>query len=418
MSVIISTGSPSNGDGFVKVSYVEKTEQQLKESAASALIFNSNYENTLEIVAIDEFPFTNAYTTSYDTGYGDLMKAAIIATSGSTGIYADLFSYESNYFDHKYATVYFAYNTAINKAILFEGSSIEIQNYMPFTNCIGSSLKFYTRWLDPYQPSLYEVGIASLSNDSVGMEFINNLHSNILVRIKLAITIDSTNNGFRIPVPVSSNDIELNQKTFKINGTDILQKKYLAYITQFVIKSYCPNFSSLRDPIIYSPTSGFSNSGTYPGVLINGYTMQGVSAFNSVQCQLKSNSLVYTNSDGYTVPIFNNGVAPCYRNVYILDSSNSSNSIALTSANSSLIILAYSTQTVFNGAYAGICTMPYFITSREVAHVLVGLGSNFESILFLNRSGSSLTMSQSLYGSTSGWNWTVKFWIFEYENTY
>lgn len=417
MSVLISTGNINNGDGFILASSTEKTEEQLKISGETELIFNSNHLQTLEVVAIDEFPFTNAYRTTNHTGFDSgYMEASIVANIHSTGIYADLFNYEKNYFDSKYATVYYVYNTAINKALLFsDGLKTEIQNNIPFTQCLGTALKFYTRWLDPYNPSLYEVGIASDRNNTIGMEFINNSTSNVLVRIKLSITIDSTNGGFRLSVPTYSTDIELSTKTCKINGIETKDKKYIGYITSFLTSTYVPNFGSLDIPVNYTTYSGFSNPNNYPGIFINGQIPYSINPFIPTECLLESTSLTYTNSLGYKIPIFGSGISPHYKKVSILDTSNMSNTLTLLNTESNLVILAYSTQVVFNGSYIGIINMPYFFTSKTVAHLLVNIPSPGTARLNVNRSGSVLSLSQVTTGMfVNTWGWTVKLWVFEF----
>lgn len=416
MSLLISTSSPDSGDGVVKCSFTTKSAKELMESEDGTLRYDSNYTNCLNIIAIDEFPFTNAYRTTYPTGYAGDKAAAIIATASSTGIFKDLFDCESGYQDGSYTTMYYVYNKNLNKAIaLIGGSQTEIQSsYYPLTLCTGTHLQFYTRWFlgGGTIPYLYEVGISSSTDSTIGMEFINDMVNNILVRVTLGVTLAVATSGFILPTVSYSSDIALTNKTLLVNGNDISKTRYLSVALG---GQFYPLFGAYELVSRYSTVDGYLNVNT-TGLCVNGYTQGDIEQFNSAGVKLTKDSIMFYNEAGTnSIKIAGAGYSPHYKAIHILDTSNLNSTVSLTSSLSSALILAYSTQSVFNGTYIQPVFIPYNSNGLVVASTLYSIGDfSGQAYLSIIKTGNTLSLYSQLYGDMVNSVWTIKFWVFEY----
>ncbi len=233
MSTLLTSNGSSLNTGYLVMSDLEASEDALKTLDSSNTRFHSNYNNCIRVTEINHYPSPTSTINTYIRSGSD-MKYITFALPSSTGIYATLFNNSIESGTLASIKQYYVYNTTINKSIFIsEKFSVHIDvNYGHITNFVGTDLKLgfgYNNIDDAY---LTSISLFSFEDNTVGMEFINNPASNILVEVITNFNYTTADKAIIIPTPISSTDIELNSTDLKINGVSITNTPVIGIASQ------------------------------------------------------------------------------------------------------------------------------------------------------------------------------------------
>lgn len=401
MSILISTGSPITGNGYLHLTSHEENKDNLSGGRVDSTVIHTAENNLFEAITVTACPLSGGHILNIDNQYftGDYCKVAMGVPGLTVEVGNGIMRYTSTaggpiVFDVFQLSLAYLYDPISNLGCSCTGAALGVYgpglDHFITGNYLSCGFGTAQDWYSAYGSNAVPVVTFNLSNANASTMW-NNRDSLILVLYITNGILDVANNDFTISPVHTGYDVVVGSHDIKINDISIFDRKFITSGNAYTGASNC----------VLNEASDITKRFCIYNVGQNGYTKPSITSVRIDNNYIAAfNESTQIQRYGFLFKLAGIGITV---NSYL----HYSRIVKLSVGQGYTLpiggsCIAMANMSISGGNVPGITASKFSTSTPDGSyyvfqfHLIVAGGSPYSQLTYLSKSGSTLTFNSNV----------------------